>query len=327
MELKLKYDNDVHKYLELIASSPFIATEVKDVLIQFTTSYLAEMQRVNMPMHSVLPVIIEYIDHVYRAAKCASSFSPLHYKNEAMYQLGINLISPLVSHHSSITNSQSVTKIEEKLRKNENIILLANHQTEADPQIISILLNKSYSFAQNIFYVAGERVIVDPMAAPLAAGCNIIPIFSKKYMNSSINKKSEKTQHNLCAIKEIQQLLNKGGSCIYVAPSGGRDRKSPGGQIIPSVFDEKSVRLFELIAGKSKRPTSFVPLAMHTYEILPPPCDPHLTRSEKRIVQKNKAHLHFMDHIPSTKEHASYKKLSIIAYQQVAKAYAELLKK
>ena len=53
----------------------------------------------------------------------------------------------------------------------------------------------------------------------------------------------------------LQELLTKGGQCVWLAPSGGRDRPDPtappGSEFVVSPFDAKSVELFRLVANKA----------------------------------------------------------------------------
>jgi len=59
---------------------------------------------------------------------------------------------------------------------------------------------------------------------------------------------------------------------LWVAPSGGRDRRNVETEKIPiAPFDKKTVDMFRLMGQKSKKPTHFYPLAMVSYELCPPP--------------------------------------------------------
>ena len=70
------------------------------------------------------------------------------------------------------------------------MIFLANHQIEADPQAISLLLDDLYpNFAENMIFVAGERVITDPFAIPFSMGRNLLCIYSKRYIDHPPEKK------------------------------------------------------------------------------------------------------------------------------------------
>ena len=48
------------------------------------------------------------------------------------------------------------TEVQRQLDSGENVILLANHQTEADPGVFALLLEASHpSLATEVIYVAG----------------------------------------------------------------------------------------------------------------------------------------------------------------------------
>ena len=69
----------------------------------------------------------------------------------------------------------------------------------------------------------------------------------------------------------MSRLLREGGKIVYVAPSGGRDRKNSLGKVEIAPFDPASIEMFYLMANKAKTPTHFVPLALATYDLLSPP--------------------------------------------------------
>lgn len=62
----------------------------------------------------------------------------------------------------------------------ENVVFFANHQSEADPQVMSIMLEKAgyANLASQIVYVAGHKVTTDPLAIPFSMGRNLICIHS-----------------------------------------------------------------------------------------------------------------------------------------------------
>merc|ERR1712157_141615 len=66
--------------------------------------------------------------------------------------------------------------------------------------------------------------------------------------------------------------LKEGGAVLWVAPSGGRDRRDLTTMKVPvAPFDQKTIDLFRLLGNKSKTPTHFYPMAMASYDLCPPP--------------------------------------------------------
>ena len=60
------------------------------------------------------------------------------------YEFGIDLIKPLIdTENSSVIGIENLDKIKTHLDNKENVILFSNHQIEADPHAISILLEKN----------------------------------------------------------------------------------------------------------------------------------------------------------------------------------------
>lgn len=200
------------------------------------------------------------------------------------YQFGIDFISPVVKKETSeVLGLDALDEISRKLSQGENVILFANHQTELDPQAMSLLLQEQYPvLAEEMIFVAGHRVTTDPLAVPFSMGRNLLCIFSKHYIDFPPEHKQEKILHNQKTMKKMGELLSEGGKCIYVAPSGGRDRLDEKGIIQVAPFDPQGIEMFYLIAERALKPTSFYPMALFTYYLMPPPETIRVSLGEKR---------------------------------------------
>lgn len=221
------------------------------------------------------------------------------------FEFAINFIRPLIDlKKSRVEGLENVDHIVKQLEYGENVVLFANHQTEPDPQIISILLEKTHPLlAQEMISVAGHRVITDPLAVPFSKGTNLLCIYSKKYIDHPPELKAEKQLHNQRSLKKLIELFDKGGHCIYVAPSGGRDRTNAQGVVEVAKFDPQSIDLFLLLGQKAKKPTHFYPLALSTFYLLPPPNSVEKDIGEKRYANSIPVYLSFgkeidFNHIP-----------------------------
>ena len=211
------------------------------------------------------------------------------------YNFGLDFVRPLVDiENSCVYGFENIEKMLKQLSQGENVILLANHQTEADPQILDTLLEKKYpDFVKNIIFVAGARVLLDTLAAPFSIGLNLLCIYSKKHIDHPPEEKDEKRHHNKRTMMVMGKILHEGGKCIYVAPSGGRDRPNSKGDVEVGEFDPRSIDIFELIAKKSKKITHFYPLSLVTYDIAPPPKVVEKDLGEARILAYNSAKISF----------------------------------
>ena len=124
----------------------------------------------------------------------------------------------------------------------------------------------------------------------------------------------------------------QGGKAIYVAPSGGRDRPNAAGKIALSPFHPQSVEMFRLIAKQSKCPTHFYPLALKTYDILPPPDTVISDLGELRKPNRQGIHFAFgeeldMETFPGCNLQDRYARRSALAmnvFNIVKTLYAEL---
>lgn len=209
-----------------------------------------------------------------------------------LYAWGNDFFRSMVKYRSSrVEGIEHVAEIKAKLAAGENVIFFANHQTEADPQVLSILLERNGhdDLAEKVVFVAGHKVTTDPMAIPFSKGRNLLTIFSKKYLENSKSEeeKEQKNTRNRATVVEMQRLLSGGGAVLWVAPSGGRDRRtSASGEFEPAKFDLQSVGLFQVLAKKAAQKagpkTHFYPLAMWTNKLVPPPEDAKAGVGESR---------------------------------------------
>lgn len=239
----------------------------------------------------LIKLIIEQMHHPYQFSifhRCVRE--PFDY-----YQFGIDFIRPFIDLDlSKIFGLDELQSIQAQLKKGENVILLANHQTEPDPQVISLLLEKNDpKLATDMVFVAGHRVISDPMAIPMSLGRNLLCIYSKKHMAYPPEEKAEKILHNQRTLKQMQELLNEGGYCIYVAPSGGRDRPDDAGKFHVAPYDPQSIELFWLLGQQAERSTHFYPLALQTYDLMPPPLHVEKELGERRLINFTPVYLAF----------------------------------
>jgi glycerol-3-phosphate O-acyltransferase len=246
----------------------------------------------------ITPLLLRLATLTVEQAKNPFEFAPYHQAIRSpfdYYQLGLDLIKPLINFEkSAVLGLDHLNRIEDALDRKENVILLANHQIEADPQVISLLLEKiSPSIAENIICVAGERVLTDPMAIPFSMGRNLLCIYSKKYIDNPPEDQHKKQLHNKNTMLKMSSLLEQGGHIIYVAPSGGRDRPGPSGVVEVAPFDPQSIEMFYLMSKRAKTKTHFHPLALSTFDLMPPPGARQTTLGEKRELSYAPARLFF----------------------------------
>lgn len=269
-----------------------------DVLCPFYQSYEKALQSAGLDMQSFEPMFQTFLDLLQKQVANPFSFPPFHKsirKPLDLYSFGNEFIRPLIDFtQSTVRGLDQLQSIEEQINRNENVVLFANHQTEPDPQIISLLLESTHpKLAENMIFVAGDRVTNDPLAAIFSQGRNLICIHSKKHIGNPPELKQKKIAHNKSTMRLMSQLLSEGGQCIFVAPSGGRDRKNEQDIIEVAPFDPQSIEMFFLMARAAKSTTHFYPLSLSTYDILPPPQTTEVELGEKRATKRSAAHLIF----------------------------------
>ncbi len=284
--------------------------KVRGLIQDFHESYVEAIRQSLQPEESEA-LFKQWVSLVIQSIP-PPSFSIFHQRVRSpfdYYQFGLDFIRPFIDFsRSRIFGEDQLREIQSQLAKKENVFLLANHQTEPDPQVISLLLEKrDPRLAEEMVFVAGHRVISDPMAIPLSLGRNLLCIYSKKHLAYPPEKREEKVLHNQRTIKKMGELLEEGGYCIYVAPSGGRDRLNNegsegseggvGGQVEVAPFDPQSIELFWLLAQKASPRTHFYPLALKTYELMPPPRQVEKELGEKRVIHFTPVYLAFGEEI------------------------------
>ena len=191
------------------------------------------------------------------------------------YEWGCDFFRSFIDPKASLVlGEDNLHRAFEQIKNGENVIFFANHQSEADPQVMTILMELvGYKKeAENIVYVAGHKVTTDSLAVPFSMGRNLICIHSKKHIDADPDTKGSKTRQNMNAMSGMLKKLRKGGCALWVAPSGGRDRRDvTTGKMPIAPFDSKTIDMFRLMGNKSKKPTHYYPLSMVSYEICPPP--------------------------------------------------------
>lgn len=315
-----------------------ITEKVAHVLLGFFESYKKALASHHQTITPYLPLFYTYLEKVIEFSKAPYPFEPYHQKITEPFdynRFGIDFLRPLVFMKDSyIIGKNNVEEIAEHLKEGHNVIFFANHQIEPDPQAISILFEPYGSkLLDALIFVAGDRVITDPIAIPFSLGINLLCIFSKRYIDHPPEKKEAKLTHNSKTMKRMKSLLDEGGKAIYVAVSGGRDRKDASGLLSPAPFDPQSVEMFHLMGRQAKKPTFFYPMALFTYTILPPPETIQKELGEPRLAKAAAIRMGVggaidMDHFPGSesliKEEKRAAKASYI-HMLVCQEYDKLL--
>ncbi|KAL8112729.1 hypothetical protein AgCh_020149 [Apium graveolens] len=230
------------------------------------------------------------LDRIFMVVKDPFLFSPYH---EAIrepfdyYMFAQEYIRPLIDfRHSYVGNISIFNDMEEKLQKGENVILISNHQTEADPAVIALLLESTHPYiGEGVTYIAGDRVVTDPLCKPFSMGRNLLCVYSKKHMNDDPDLVDMKKRANTRSLKEMALLLRSGSKIIWIAPSGGRDRPDPvTKEWFPAPFDASSADNMRRLMEHAGRPGHIYPVALLCHDIMPPPAQVEKEIGERRVI-------------------------------------------
>jgi len=205
------------------------------------------------------------------------------------YKFGNDFFNTFLDTKKSVLMGiENLETAKEQMAKGENVVFFANHQSEADPQALSIVMKENgfEDVAEKVYFVAGHKVTTDSLAIPFSMGRNLICIHSKKHLDCDPDSKPLKQKQNLAAMSGMLDLFRKGGAAVWVAPSGGRDRRDlTTGKVPVAPFDQKTIDMFRLMGNKSKVPTHYYAMSMNTYELCPPPDTVEAGVGEKRNVR------------------------------------------
>ena len=127
----------------------------------------------------------------------------------------------LVDYNKSyLRNLEKWDEIAEKIKRGENIILTGNHQSESDAAFIPLLLEVyNRKLGEQVIYVAGDRVVSDPMVQPFSMGRNLFCVHSKKHMDDDPRMSREaKQKMNRKTLLEMSKAFKKGGNLVWTAP-------------------------------------------------------------------------------------------------------------
>lgn len=252
------------------------------------------------------------------------------------YLFGQKYIRGLVDFSKSqLGHKERFAQISENLKAGHNVVLLANHQTEADPAVFALLLEAEFpDLATDVIYVAGDRVVTDPLCKPFSMGRNLFCVHSKKHMEDDPDTKAEKQAMNRRTLKAMQKALNEGGKLLWIAPSGGRDRSvDPNtGENIPDAFDPSAVELMYALLRRSKPEGHLYPFAMYSYRIMPPPKVVEKAIGEKRLVFYAPVGISVCEELNVEElldgiedKEARQDKLATVAWESVSKEYMKML--
>lgn len=218
------------------------------------------------------------------------TFPSLHERMIAPYnyfEFGQRYVGSLTDfNHSVLGHRERWDRVKQLLDAKENVVLLANHQTEADPGVFAHMLMSTHpDLATNVIYVAGDRVVTDPLSKPFSMGRNLFCVHSKKHLDDVPELKASKMETNRKTLVAMGRALNKGGCLIWIAPSGGRDRPKgeAGDQYTPDPFDPTAVELMRNLSQRAKQPGHLIPMAMFSWPVMPPPRTVDKAIGERRM--------------------------------------------
>lgn len=282
--------------LRVLVGDARFPEKYKPILVQFFATYAAALAEAGFAPKDFDHLLCGFVDRLEERLAAPFTFEPYHQQITDpfdYYRFGVEFLRLLVDKPaSSLGGHEHLDRAAAQLAAGENVVFFANHQTEGDPHAISLLLEDGFpDIGKDMIFVAGERVTTDPLTVPFSMGLNLLCIYSKRYIDNPPDQKAVKQSHNTRTMERMSELFGEGGKCIYVAPSGGRDRPNAHGVVDVAAFDPQSVEMFYLMARRAGRPAHFYPMALATYDFLPPPETVQAELGEARPVRRAGIHM------------------------------------
>src|SRR5258708_2656071 len=121
-------------------------SHLQQALDHFSKSYVHNALQGGMSTASSKQLVEQLTRLVQEELQHPHSFAAFHKALRTpfdYYQFGLDLVRPLIDFkHSKVLGQEHLKSIVKAVEKGDNVILLSNHHTEIDPQIISLLLEK-----------------------------------------------------------------------------------------------------------------------------------------------------------------------------------------
>lgn len=304
---------------------------IHKTLHDFIICYQKVLKEKGLEEKSLIEIFEFFFEDVQKELLSPTKFESIHKQILSpidYYQNGLEFVKPLIDFsQSSVEGKEHWIEIQDRIQKKENVILVSNHQIELDPQVLTLMLSSigkaGVETIKEGYFVAGERVITDPMAIFFSKGRNLICVYSKKYVAEDKKIEAARRLHNLKTIKQLRQMLDEGGYLIWVALSGGRDRANPEGIVTLSPFDSSTLALFLLLQKKAKQSTAIYPMTLATYNIMPPPEKAHKTLGEKRWTKGSSVQVNILPEFIA--KETTEEKITQELYEIMKKGYTPII--
>jgi glycerol-3-phosphate O-acyltransferase len=243
------------------------------------------------------------------------------------YEFGQRYVGSLIDFESSVLGRPDRwQRVADQLKNGDNVVLLANHQTEADPGVFAHMLAASHpEMAEEVNYVAGDRVVTDPLCKPFSMGRNLFCVHSKRHMGDDPVIKASKMDTNRKTLVAMQRALNAGGCLLWIAPAGGRDRPHPEtGAWLPDKWDPAAVELMRNLVARAKAPGHIYPMAMFSWPVMPPPKAVEKNLGERRVTAYSGVGISLCDELTEAELAAPAKDAPAEAKEAAQRRVAEL---
>ena len=154
--------NKITQQLSCALDASSLPSPARDIMNNFLNGYLTAVRKSNIPVEESASRLLQFFSFINENIAHPHMFSSFHQAIRSpfdYYEFGLNFVRPLVDlATSTVLGKDVLLTMDQALGRNENVILFANHQTEVDPQIISLLLEHEFPrIAEEMIFVAGHR--------------------------------------------------------------------------------------------------------------------------------------------------------------------------
>ena len=146
------------------------------IVQEFMRTYLQVVAAQNVDPMTKVPVLKQYLALVEDQIEAPYAFAPFHEAWTAAngspvdhLAMDTEFMAPMLDRSDSVLlGEENLLKIEAQLAAGDNVVMLSNHQTEADPSAWSFILGEAHAdLARDLILVAGDRVTTDLLPSVL----------------------------------------------------------------------------------------------------------------------------------------------------------------
>ena len=148
---------------------------------------------------------------------------PFYHKADLPHRIALEVLSHVYTPIINVEGIENIQNVEDLLSENKKIIVLSNHLTNADAEVIYQVFKRAgyRHLAEIFFFLEGEKLRRTPIASLLTRSQNAIFVWPKSLPPQNEEEAIRQRTMNIKSIRDAKQALKK-GHMLVTFPEGGR---------------------------------------------------------------------------------------------------------